>query len=94
MQIISISSLSKVFALIGTIIGAWLFLSSTFVNAADYREDSLIIQASFVEMQLYALEDRIDRAKYTLNSELVDKLERRRNRLERQQEIIMEKQFE
>lgn len=94
MQTITVTQVSKVFGLIGMIAGALLFLFSTFVLAADYRDDQLTMQATFIEMQLDSLEDRIERATYKLDIDKVNKLEHRRDRLEKKQDIIMGKQLE
>ena len=94
MPSISVTQASKIFAFIGTTIGAWIFLTATFVNAADYHADSLSMQSTLIEMQLDNLEDRIERASSKLDSDKVRKLEHRRDRLERKQDIIMEEQLE
>ena len=88
---ISVASVSKVIALITSIIAAWIFLTSNFVSAADYREDSLVMQATLVEINLDIIEDRLDRETDEARKE---KLKHRRAKLERQQEIIMERQLD
>ncbi len=79
---------------IGTVIAAWVFLTSTFVMAADYHEDSLTMQATLIEMQIDIIEDRIERAEDQVDPIKVEKLKHRRNRLERKMDIVMEKQLE
>ncbi len=88
---ISVGSVSKVIALITSIIAAWIFLTSNFVSAADYHEDSLVMQATFIALRIDIVESRIERE---TDIDKKKKLERSRDNLERQQDIIMEKQLD
>jgi len=91
---ITIHNLAKVFALVGTIIAGWVYLTSNFVSSAEFRKHNYTIHASFTEMQIDIIEDRMDRALESGEDMKLKKLSRRRDRLERKQEIITEKQLE
>ncbi len=91
---ITVSSVSKVIGLIGSVVVAWVFLTSTFVSAGEYHEDQLALRATLVAIQVNLVEEQIDRAEKDYDMEKVKKLEHTRGKLERQQEIIMEKQLE
>jgi len=71
----------------------WVFLSNQFVTAAEYNQDRLAYHATMVAIQVELVEIRIDDAEDDSEPDRVKELERRRGRLERQQEIIMEKQL-
>ena len=91
---ITINNLGKVFVLIGTIIAGWVYLTSNFVGAAEFRQHNYTVHASFIEMQIDIIEDRIDRALKAGEDMKVKKLNHRRDRLERKQEIITVKQLD
>lgn len=91
---ITIHNLAKLFVLVGTIIAGWVYLTSNFVSSAEFRKHNYTIHASFIEMQIDIIEDRIDRALKSGDDMKVMKLSRRRDRMESKQEIITQKQFD
>jgi hypothetical protein len=90
----NVAALTKSMTFIGTVIGGWLFVTSTFVSAEDFYRSNLDIQASFIEMQIDIIEDRIERAREALNVAKQSRLEHRRDLLESHQAIILLKQIE
>ena len=94
MQTITVSAVSKVIGLIGSVIVAWVFLTSTFVSAGEYHDDQLALRGTLVAIHINLVESRIDRAEDNFDMDEVKELEHQRDLLERQQEIIMEKQLD
>lgn len=90
---VKLRSIIEIFGLIGTVIVAWLFLSTQFVKAQDYYEDNLMVQLSFVEITIHILEDRIERANKAGDANKATRLYRRLMLLEKKQVIIEGKQL-
>ena len=91
---ISVGSVSKVIALISAIVGAWLFLTTHLVMAGEYQEDRLEMQAVLVAIQVDLLDVRIKRATKDNDVEEVKELEYHKQRLERHQDMILNKQLD
>ena len=89
----TIKYVAEILGLIGLIIVAWLFLSAHFVNAQDYYKDNLVIQESFVDINIDILEDRIERANKNGDVNKAIRLGRRLVQKEQQQSIIIEKRL-
>ncbi len=90
---ISVASVSKVTALLASIIMGWIFLTTQLVNANDYYKDSLSIQESLVEIRMEIVGDRLDTANRLGDVSKADKLERRLASLEQKHAIIADKKL-
>lgn len=91
-------------AVIGALTGGYNFLKGKVATAselesvvAQMKVHELTSEQSFLEMQMYTLEDRIESAKDKNNLDTVTKLEKRLKRLMARQEILdkirLEKEF-
>jgi uncharacterized membrane protein (DUF106 family) len=91
---VSLSFVTKVLGLIGTIVLAWIFMTSNFVMASQYHDDQLAMRATLLGIQIDMLQSRVDRANEDGHAAKERKLEHQRERLEREQEMVMEKQLD
>jgi len=85
--------LAEIVGVVATFAAAWVYVTSNLVFAADYYRDNLVIQQSFVEINIDILEDRIERANRTGDVNKAIRLGRRLVLLEQKQVIIVEKQL-
>lgn len=90
---ITVSAVMKIFGLIGTIIGAWLVLQSTFVIAGDYQEDRLSTLLRFLNSDIRTIENSIENSRSHDDSKRVIQLEHERNDLEQQRRDIRQRQL-
>ena len=81
-------SLKHSLAIIGTIIGAWIFATEYFALASDVKQYELTTEQAFVEMQIDIIEDRIERAEETGRINKIKRLNKRLKRIEKRQELL------